>query len=156
MGLDETRVSPLQAAAIALTVARDGQLPPLRLVKRRLNVVGEPIEAASAVPAPVRAFSERTARALAAAMRSVVTDPDGTGRGADGLSVSVAMKTGTTGGDGAPLSAAFVGFLPERQPELAFALFTRDSGRSLDVSRRVLGPFLEDLWSQSARGARTN
>ncbi len=156
MGLDETRMSPLQAAAIGLVFASGGELPAPRLVLRRWYVVGEPLVRTAVGPAPVRVFSAGTAARVAEAMAGVVTDSDGTGRGARSAGVPVSLKTGTTGGDGAPLSSAFVGFLPSTSPEIAFGMFTRDSGRSLDVSRRVLGPFLKDAWSARTASARTN
>lgn len=156
MGLDETRVSSLQAAAMALVFASGGELPPPSLVRRRYNSTGVLLVGPDAAAAPLRVFSPATARRVAEAMETVVTDSDGTGRGARGAGVPVALKTGTTGGDGAPLSSAFVGFLPARSPEIAFGMFTRDSGRSLDVSRRVLGPFLEDVWIARSASTRTN
>lgn len=145
MGLDETRMSALQAAMTALAFGNGGELPAPRLIRRRLNLLGETVGEAPAPAAPRRVFSREAAERVAAAMEDVVTDPDGTGRGARGAGVPVALKTGTTGGDGNPLSSAFLGFLPAGRPELAFGMFTRDSGRSLDVSRRVLGPFLADV-----------
>ena len=156
MVLDETRMSALQAAVIALVLADGGELPAPRLVRRKLNLLGEELPSEPG-PAPRRVLSPETAARVAKAMESVVNDPDGTGRGARSAGVPVALKTGTTGGDGNPLSSAFVGFLPAGRPQLAFGMFTRDSGRSLDVSRRVLGPFLEEAWSElSSGGARTN
>lgn len=145
MGLDETRVTPVQAAAMALTLARGGELLPVRLVSERRNVAGDALPPDSLPPA-VRVFSADAAGRVARAMEETVAAVDGTGRGARLRGVPVAVKTGTTGGDGEPLNAVFVGFAPADEPELAFALFTMGSGRSLDVSRRVLGPFLEDLY----------
>jgi hypothetical protein len=156
MGLDETRVSPLQAAAMGLIFAAGGELSPPRLVRRRLNVVGEVLPGERESATPVRVFTAASARRVARAMETVVTDADGTGRGARVAGVPVALKTGTTGGDGDPLSSAFVGFLPTGSPEIAFGMFTRESGRSLDVSRRVLGPFLKDAWDARNPSARTN
>lgn len=156
MGLDETRVSPLQAAVVSLTLASGGEYLPPRLIRRRLNVLGQAIPAPEFELQPVRVFSAESAGRVAAAMETVVTDPDGTGRGARTAGIPIGLKTGTTGGDGNPLSSAFVGILPADSPEIAIGMFTRESGRSLDVSRRVLGPFLKDAWKARSPAVRSN
>ncbi|MEM7248440.1 MAG: penicillin-binding transpeptidase domain-containing protein [Acidobacteriota bacterium] len=150
IGLGETRVSALQSALIALTLARGGERVPPTFIREKRNVAGSALPLGEG-PAPERVLGEATVRELNSAMRRVVEDPEGTGRGLKKAGVPVAAKTGTTGGDGGPLNAAFIGWMPADEPRLAFAAFTVGSGRSLEVSRRALGPFLEEVWREIKR-----
>jgi cell division protein FtsI/penicillin-binding protein 2 len=80
IGQGKVLTTPLQMAEVAATIGRGGERPRPTLLKGAGGVAG-------------RATSPETARFIARAMRSVVTD--GTGEGAAVPGVRVAGKTGT-------------------------------------------------------------
>lgn len=136
--------SPLQAALVAATIANDGALMPPRWVRHP-----------DAGRHPVRyVVLPRDARTLAAVMRRVVTDREGTAHALRDLPVPLAGKTGTAEEketvlrDGAPVRvtrnhAWFTGFAPYREgvdePRLAIAVLVEDGGSGGHVAAPLAG-----------------
>jgi cell division protein FtsI/penicillin-binding protein 2 len=122
IGQQDVRISPLQAANLAATVARGGIYRDVRLVLdvesrswgRRELTVGR----------GQRAFSPGVAYALAEAMRDAVRQPWGTAHSLAHMPVKLAVKTGTAElSRQGRVNAWTVGFLPARRPVLAFCAF---------------------------------
>jgi cell division protein FtsI/penicillin-binding protein 2 len=138
VGFENSRLSVLGAAELALTVAHEGEVHPLHVAR---DDDPQSAQAEGSLPSVRRAFSERTALRLTRMME--VTVESGTARNAFSDergrsylgSVKVAGKTGTLQPDDAgPTASWFVGFAPSRAPQIA-------------ISVLLLNP---ELWHQKA------
>ncbi len=125
VGFENSRLSVLGAAQLALTVAHGGEVRPLHL-SREDALEGQADES---LPSVHRAFSSKTAERMRRMME--VTVHSGTSReaftdehGKSYLgSIRVAGKTGTLPPDDeGPTSSWFVGFAPSTQPEIAVSV----------------------------------
>ena len=146
IGQRDVRMTPLQAALVAATVANDGrQMKPYlvdQVLAPDLTVIDEtePEEWRSPI-------SEEVADQLTEMMLSVVTR--GSGRGARISGVEVAGKTGTA--QVSPEVADhtwFMGFAPADDPTIAVAVFVANGGgtggeRSAPIARDVIAAYLE-------------
>ena len=145
IGQFNVQLTPLEAAMIAAAVANDGTLMKPYLVDSiqapDLTVLDQtdPEEMSQPVSAEV-------AGQLTEMMTSVVEN--GTGRKAQISGVTVAGKTGTAE-DGERLDHNwFIGFAPAEDPEIAVAVFVRNSGgtggdTSAPVAKAVLQAYLD-------------
>jgi len=143
IGQYDVRVTPLQMAEVAATIANGGvrmkpylvselQGPDLRRLDRT-----EPTELG-------RAISSEVAAQLTTMMESVVSS--GSGRRAQIDGVSVAGKTGTAEhGDNAPPHAWFVGFAPASNPQVAVAVIVEDGGGELGTGGAVAAPVAKEV-----------
>ncbi|MBX6394330.1 MAG: penicillin-binding protein 2 [Alicyclobacillaceae bacterium] len=126
IGQENVRISPLQAAVMAATIAADGRRPSPRLVTQLLTVQGDPYRTFPPQP-PVQAIRPETARELAEWMRQVVASPQGTGHLLAQARWAVAGKTGTAQtGDPRRVHQWFVGFFPYDHPKYAVAVDALD------------------------------
>jgi len=144
IGQFNVQLTPMEAAMIAAAVANDGTLMKPYLVNSvqapDLTVLDQtdPEEMSQPVSAEV-------AGQLTEMMTSVVAN--GTGRKAQISGVTVAGKTGTAE-DGERLDHNwFIGFAPAEDPEIAVAVFVRNSGgtggdTSAPVAKAVLEAYL--------------
>jgi peptidoglycan glycosyltransferase len=146
IGQRDVRMTPLQAALVAATVANDGsQMRPYLVDQMRapdLSVID------SASPDEWRApISEEVAAQLTEMMTSVVTD--GSGRSARIPGVQVAGKTGTAQVSGdVPDHNWFIGFAPADDPKIAVAVFVANGGGtggdvSAPIARQVMQAYLD-------------
>ncbi|MDI3328054.1 MAG: penicillin-binding protein 2 [Alicyclobacillaceae bacterium] len=126
IGQENVRISPLQAAALAATVAADGRRPAPRLVTQLLTARGDPYR--TFPPAePVRVLRPETARELGRWMREAVVSPQGTAHLLARAAWPVAGKTGTAQtGDPHKVHQWFVGFFPYDRPQYALAVNALD------------------------------
>lgn len=129
IGQYDVRVTPLQMALVAATVANRGVPMRPHVVRRTLTSDLRELEAFTPVPLGERAVSPETAAALATMMESVVSGPFGTGKRAAIPGVRVAGKTGTAQhAEGRPPHAWFIGFAPVEAPRIAIAVVVEDGG----------------------------
>jgi penicillin-binding protein A len=145
IGQRDVRMTPLQAAMVAATVANKGSLMKPYLVDQvrapDLSVIGQtdPEEFRHPISADV-------ATQLTAMMTSVVQK--GTGRAASIDGVQVAGKTGTAQvSEGVPDHTWFIGFAPANDPQIAVAVFVANGGgtggeRSAPIARQVMEAYL--------------
>jgi len=144
IGQFNVALTPMQAAMIAATVANDGTLMKPYLVDSvqapDLTVVDQtdPEEMSQPISADV-------AGQLTEMMTSVVEN--GTGRKAQVDGVTVAGKTGTAEDGERPDHNWFIGFAPADDPQIAVAVFVRNSGgtggdTSAPVARSVIQAYL--------------
>lgn len=135
-GQGTIQVSPLEMAQVVACIANDGIMMKPQFVKE-IQLQGRIIRRVEPVTLG-RPVASETAAILRAAMADVVTS--GTGRGVfDGLSVTVAGKTGSAEndqGDGMPHSW-FVGFAPVKDPRIAFAVVVENGGYGRGAAGRV-------------------
>ncbi|TQN40695.1 cell elongation-specific peptidoglycan D,D-transpeptidase [Blastococcus colisei] len=146
IGQRDVRMTPLQAALVAATVANDGvQMKPYlvdELQAPDLTVIDstEPEEWREPISADV-------ADQLTEMMRSVVEN--GSGRAARIPGVEVAGKTGTAQvAPDVPDHNWFMGFAPADDPQIAVAVFVANGGGtggdiSAPIARQVMQAYLE-------------
>jgi len=146
IGQRDVRMTPLQAALVAATVANDGvQMRPYLVDQVQapdLTVIDstQPEEWRDAVSADV-------ANQLTEMMKSVVDN--GSGRAARIPGVEVAGKTGTAQVSAdVPDHTWFMGFAPADDPKIAVAVFVANGGgtggeRSAPIARQVMEAYLD-------------
>ena len=130
IGQERLRVTPLQMATVAATVANGGMLMKARIASRIVDDDGRTVERIEPEEAE-RVMSEESAAQLTQMMANVVRE--GTGTAAALAGIEVAGKTGT-----AELNIPqrlnqpwFIGFAPPQQPE------GRDRGDAGEHRRRA-------------------
>jgi len=121
IGQERLRVTPLQMATVAATVANGGMRMKPRLTSRIVDEDGRTVERIKPEEAE-RVMSEESAAQLTQMMANVVKEGTGTAAALDGI--EVAGKTGT-----AELNIPqrlnqpwFVGFAPRQNPKVAIAV----------------------------------
>jgi peptidoglycan glycosyltransferase len=121
IGQERLRVTPLQMATVAATVANGGMRMRAQLTSRIVDVDGRTVERVKPEEAQ-RVMSASTARRLTEMMANVVREGTGTAAALEGI--EVAGKTGT-----AELNIArrinqpwFIGFAPRSRPKIAIAV----------------------------------
>ena len=127
IGQGDVSATPLQMAIVAATVANEGQVPRVRLVKELIDASGGITE--SFAPESLgEAFSASTAQTLTEMMVAVVNA--GTGTAAQMEGVEVAGKTGTaqTGVEGENPHTWFIAFAPAQNPKIAVAVIVENGG----------------------------
>jgi peptidoglycan glycosyltransferase len=146
IGQRDVRMTPLQAALVAATVANDGvQMKPYLVDQVQapdLTVIDstDPEEWRKPISADV-------ANQLTEMMKSVVAN--GSGKAARIKGVEVAGKTGTAQvSQDVPDHTWFMGFAPADDPKIAVAVFVANGGgtggeRSAPIARQVIQAYLE-------------
>jgi penicillin-binding protein A len=120
IGQERLRVTALQMAVVAATVANDGVLVKPRLVDRVVDRDGRTVENVGVQKGP-RVMKSSTARALNEMMGNVVREGSGTAAALAGI--DVAGKTGTAELNLRGLNQPwFIGFAPQRSPKVAVAV----------------------------------
>ncbi len=133
-------VTALQMAKAYMCIANFGELKPLRLIA----------EPATETPAPVRVFSEKTAKAMLSMLREVV-EMDGTGKLARIPGVPMAGKTGTaqkpskTGGYSDDRLSSFVGLVPADKPEYLILTMVDDPSSGVNYGGIVAAPVVREV-----------
>jgi peptidoglycan glycosyltransferase len=144
VGLDWLRVTPIHLALIASIVGNDGIPMKPRLLLRKENILGDPIEETSPEALP-RVLDQATAAALTDAMFEVVENEEGTGRRAAVDGLALAVKTGTGGDRKQGLDGIMIGFAPAHEPRVAFAVVLEGGGKAELAAARVTRTFLESI-----------
>ncbi len=126
IGQQDVRMSPLQAANLAATIARGGVYRDARLV---IDLESPAAGRRELTPGPGRrALSPGVAYAVGQAMRAAVRDPEGTARALGSLPVPVAAKTGTAElPQPGRVHAWMVGYFPASRPRIAFCVAVFDA-----------------------------
>ncbi|WP_067923049.1 penicillin-binding transpeptidase domain-containing protein [Alicyclobacillus shizuokensis] len=121
IGQQDVRMSPLQAANLAATIARGGVYRDARLVID-LESPGAGRRELTSGPGR-RALSPGVAHAIGQAMRAAVREPQGTAHALVSAPVPVAVKTGTAELPRAGrVHAWLVGYFPASRPRIAFSV----------------------------------
>lgn len=125
IGQEDVRVTPLQAANLARTVATGGMYNDVQLVlgAKRPGKRGRIMRVGHAS----RAFSGLTAVSLSQGMRRAVYDPRGTAHPLAFLGATLAAKTGTAELADGHVNAWLVGYAPFDHPQIAFCVFVGDT-----------------------------
>jgi peptidoglycan glycosyltransferase len=117
IGQERLRVTPLQMAEVAATVANDGELMEPRLWSRVIDPDGRETKLDPARQS--RVMSEDTAAQLNDMMQNVVSEGTGTAGAVSGI--DVAGKTGTAELSPSVNDAWFIGFAPASDPQIAIS-----------------------------------
>ena len=146
IGQERLRVTPLQMATVAATIANGGVRMKPQLTSRVLDVDGRTVERVK--PEKVeRVMSASTARQLTEMMANVVREGTGTAAALQGI--EVAGKTGT-----AELNIArhinqpwFIGFAPRNKPRVAVAVTIQNvvGGQGGIVAAPIAKRVMEEL-----------
>jgi peptidoglycan glycosyltransferase len=122
IGQERLRVTPLQMASVAATIARRGDRPRLATVQRVTDKDGRTLSSLGNGRSAGRAMSERDADELAAMMENVVKEGTGTAFALAGL--RTAGKTGSAELDiqNNITQPWFIGFAPAGNPRVAVAV----------------------------------
>jgi peptidoglycan glycosyltransferase len=117
IGQERLRVTPLQMAEVAATVANQGELMEPRLWSKVIDPDGRETKLDPARQS--RVMSEDTASKLNTMMQSVVREGTGTAGAVSGI--DVAGKTGTAEISSGVNDAWFIGFAPANDPQIAIS-----------------------------------
>ncbi|MDX6616225.1 MAG: penicillin-binding protein [Solirubrobacterales bacterium] len=117
IGQERLRVTPLQMAEVAATVANKGELMQPRLWSKVIDPDGRETNLSPANQS--RVMSEDTASKLNSMMQDVVSEGTGTAAAVSGI--DVAGKTGTAEISPGVNDAWFIGFAPANDPKIAIA-----------------------------------
>jgi penicillin-binding protein A len=117
IGQERLRVTPLQMAEVAATVANNGELMEPRLWSKVIDPDGR--ETQLDPDRQSRVMSEDTASKLNTMMQSVVREGTGTAGAVSGI--DVAGKTGTAEISTGVNDAWFIGFAPASDPQIAIS-----------------------------------
>jgi peptidoglycan glycosyltransferase len=117
IGQERLRVTPLQMAEVAATVANKGELMEPRLWSKVIDPDGRETKLDPARQS--RVMSEDTASTLNTMMQSVVNEGTGTAAAVSGI--DVAGKTGTAEISTGVNDAWFIGFAPASDPQIAIS-----------------------------------
>lgn len=143
IGQEDVRLTPVQAANLAGTIAKGGLYRDVRLAlsaeKDHQTVRLYTTDNGS------RGMTEATAYQLGEAMRQSVTMPSGTAHALVKAAVSCAVKTGTAELNPRTLvNGWMVGFAPYDHPQIAFCVFAgrTSSARAHDAVRQITSELL--------------
>jgi len=117
IGQERLRVTPLQMAEVAATVANNGELMEPRLWSKVIDADGRETKLNPARQS--RVMSEETAAELNDMMQNVVAEGTGTAGAVSGI--DVAGKTGTAEISNGVNDAWFIGFAPADDPQIAIS-----------------------------------
>ena len=130
VGQGELQVTPVQVAQLYALVATSGRMPPLRLIRE----LAPPPDAGR----PGLNLDPQLMGALRDALSAVVNEPGGTGYGkADLPDIRIAGKTGTAQAGTGKDHAWFVGFAPDDDPRIAFAVIVEHGGHGGEAAGPV-------------------
>jgi peptidoglycan glycosyltransferase len=149
IGQERLRVTPLQMAEVAATVANKGELMEPRLWSKVIDPDGRETNLSPAHQS--RVMSEDTASKLNDMMQSVVQEGTGTAAAVSGI--DVAGKTGTAEISNGVNDAWFIGFAPANDPQIAIAVvIEHTSGFGGPTAGPIFKSVAENLLSGSSGG----
>ena len=142
IGQERLRVTPLQMAEVASTVANNGELMEPRLWSRVIDPDGRETKLDPARQS--RVMSEDTAHTLNTMMQSVVSEGTGTAGAVSGI--DVAGKTGTAEISSGVNDAWFIGFAPAEDAKIVVAVMIEFGGhgtRSAAIASKIIQAYLK-------------
>jgi penicillin-binding protein 2 len=144
IGQGEYLVTPLQLARYAAALANGGELLEPRLVRS----ADSPSLGEVAVEHRVASrwqLRRETLAAVQEAMRLVVADEEGTGRGARTPGFEPAGKTGTAENPHGPPHSWFIGYAPAQAPQVSFSVIVEAGGHGSDIAVPIARQLLRAL-----------
>jgi peptidoglycan glycosyltransferase len=149
IGQERLRVTPLQMAEVAATVANKGELMEPRLWSKVIDPDGRETKLDPAHQS--RVMSEETASQLNDMMQDVISEGTGTAAAVSG--VDAAGKTGTAEISPGVNDAWFIGFAPANDPQIAIAcIVEHTSGFGGPTCGPIFKAVAENLLNGSSSG----
>jgi penicillin-binding protein A len=146
IGQERLRVTPLQMAEVAATVANMGELMEPRLWSKVIDPDGRETKLDPARQS--RVMGEDTAATLNTMMQSVVREGTGTAAAVSGI--DVAGKTGTAELSPGVNDAWFIGFAPADDPQIAIACIVEHTS---GFGGPTCGPIFKAVAEATLRGS---
>jgi penicillin-binding protein A len=146
IGQERLRVTPLQMAEVAATVANKGELMEPRLWSKVIDPDGRETKLDPARQS--RVMGEDIAATLNTMMQSVVREGTGTAAGVSGI--DVAGKTGTAELSPGVNDAWFIGFAPADDPQIAIACIVEHTS---GFGGPTCGPIFKAVAEATLRGS---
>ena len=146
IGQERLRVTPLQMAEVAATVANKGELMEPRLWSKVIDPDGRETKLDPARQS--RVMGEDTAATLNTMMQSVVSEGTGTAAAVSGI--DVAGKTGTAELSPGVNDAWFIGFAPADDPQIAIACIVEHTS---GFGGPTCGPIFKAVAEATLRGS---
>jgi penicillin-binding protein 2 len=144
IGQGENLVTPLQLARLACAIARSGEFAAPRLAAAVDADDGTRLRFPPVVQRKWNVTPQTTER-LREAMRRVVADSTGTGRGCRVPGWTVAAKTGTAENPHGKPHSWFMGYAPTERPEVAFSVVVEAGGHGSDVALPIARTILRAI-----------
>jgi penicillin-binding protein A len=141
IGLEHETITTFHLAMLASMMANRGALTTPRVYRARRSILGE-VAGEPPKQSTVQVIPREAAEKVIAAMRAVVTRPEGTGRRAAVEGVTLALKTGTAGQRANGFNSLIVGFAPADKPTIAFALIAEDAGPAEFAAAKIAHDFV--------------
>lgn len=142
IGLDHYRINTIHLAMIGDMLANRGVWTPPVLISKRYSILGDELPAARPQIGTRVADQEAVERTLQA-MKAVVENDRGTGRGARVEGLEYSMKTGTSGSR--PFDALIVAVVPTENPAMVVSLIGEGVGPAEHEGARIMHSFLEKV-----------
>jgi penicillin-binding protein 2 len=146
-GQGRLTATPLQITQLACTIANNGEMPMLRLIKG-LTVDGEYVSGEK-LPRVTRVMEEETAVQLRKMMVSAVRDNSNSNARSKKVSVGAKTSTAQTGRfdkKGEELCNAWItGFFPSRKPKYAVTVLIEDGGYGNDAAAPIFRKIAEEV-----------
>lgn len=142
IGLDHYRINTIHLAMIGDMLANRGVWTRPTLVSKRYSILGDELVAEPRQVGARVADSEAVEKTLQA-MKAVVENDRGTGRGGRMEGLDYSMKTGTSGSR--PFDALIVAVVPTENPSMVVAMIAEGVGPAEHEGVRIIRSFLEKV-----------
>ncbi len=138
-------LTPLQVHNLITTIAAEGEVFKLHLVKKIISVDGETVEEIKPEIYKKVDFSSDTFKIIKEGLRQTILK--GTGWRANIKELAVAGKTGTAQNPQGETHAWFIGFAPYEDPEICITVFLENGGEGGEAAAPIARAMLEKYFS---------
>jgi len=138
-------LTPLQVHHIITTIAAEGEVYKLHLVKRIISVDGNTVEEIKPEIYKKINFSSDTFKIIKEGLRQTILK--GTGWRANIQELAVAGKTGTAQNPQGETHAWFIGFAPYENPEVCITVFLENGGEGGEAAAPIARAMLEKYFN---------
>jgi penicillin-binding protein 2 len=138
-------LTPLQVHDIITTIATEGEVYKLRLVKKIISTDGKTIEEIKPEVYKKADFSSDTFKIIKEGLRQTILK--GTGWRANIKELAVAGKTGTAQNPQGETHAWFIGFAPYEDPEICITVFLENGGEGGEAAAPIARAMLEKYFN---------
>lgn len=138
-------LTPLQVHNLVTTIAAEGEVYKLHLVKKIISADGNTVEEIKPEIYRRVNFSPDTSKIIKEGLRQTILK--GTGWRANIKEVAVAGKTGTAQNPHGETHAWFIGFAPYEDPEICITVFLENGGEGGEAAAPIARAMLEKYFS---------
>ena len=138
-------LTPLQVHNIITTIAMEGEVYKLHLVKKIISADGNTVEEIKPEIYKKVNFSPDTSKIIKEGLRQTILE--GTGWRANIKELAVAGKTGTAQNPQGETHAWFIGFAPYEDPEICITVFLENGGEGGEVAAPIARAMLEKYFN---------